>query len=236
MRRQRALAQGHARFLADHLLDDVVERTGLHARRFERGLLIGCPDFTWRERIGALVGELDVRDPLDGMVEDEWQAKGSEYDVVFAAGTLDTVNDLPTALRTIRATLAPGGLLLGFVPGGHTMPRLRSAMRAADEASGRGAQPHVHPRIEAASLAPLIAAAGFTEPVVDVERIRLRYAGMMDLVRDLRTMAATNVLVQRPRMAIARTALAAAEHDFKQSSSNGKTTETAEILHFSGWS
>src|SRR5439155_18532847 len=58
-------------------------------------------------------------------------APGS-YDLVLAIGTLDTVNDLPRALMTVRLAMAASGLFLGAVSGGETLPRLRTAMRAAD--------------------------------------------------------------------------------------------------------
>ena len=66
-------------------------------------------------------------------------------------------------------------------------------MLAADRVTGR-ASPHVHPRIEAAALAPLLAAAGFVMPVVDVDRVRVRYPSSPRWSRDLRAMGATNML------------------------------------------
>jgi hypothetical protein len=82
--------------------------------------------------------------------------------------------------------------------GADTLPELRSAMRAADQVTGE-ATAHVHPRIEAAALAPLLSAAGFAEPVVDIDRVRVAYASLNRLVADLRGMGTTNVLAARSR-------------------------------------
>ena len=92
------------------------------------------------------------------------------YDLVLAVGTLDTVNDLPLALRLIRYAMRSDGLFIAALSGGDTLPRLRAAMRAADAVSGLAA-PHVHPRIEPSALAPLLGDAGFVDPVVDVDRV-----------------------------------------------------------------
>ena len=69
-------------------------------------------------------------------------------------------------------------------------------MAAADRISGAAA-PHVHPRIEASALAPLLEQAGLVRPVVDVDRVAVRYPSLMRLVADLRAMGATNLLEQR---------------------------------------
>jgi hypothetical protein len=107
-------------------------------------------------------------------------------------------------------------------------------MRAADAVEG-AASPHVHPRIEAAALAPLLGDAGFVRPVVDVDRVSVRYSGLPALIADLRAMGATNVLVERPRRGLSRRALAAAIADFDTGDDDGRTTETFEILHFAAW-
>jgi hypothetical protein len=106
-------------------------------------------------------------------------------------------------------------------------------MRAADAVAGAAA-PHVHPRIEAAALAPLLSAAGFVMPVVDVDRVAVAYRRFDGLVADLRAMAATNLLRERPRR-LSRQAMDAAAFAFANAGADGRTTETFEILHFAAW-
>jgi hypothetical protein len=120
------------------------------------------------------------------------------------------------------------------VAGGETLPMLRAAMRAADRVSP-AASPHVHPRIEASALAPLLSAAGFAMPVVDVDRVTVAYPGFDRLVDDLRGMAATNILSARNRRPLGRSARNAARAEFAQLGNSGVTNETFEILHFAAW-
>ena len=243
MRRDRAARIGPELFLYERAFADCLERLSLVQRQFERALLIGSPDPGWPERLRTYATEVEVRDPgplfaeLVGgevLVEDAWEPQPATYDLLVAAGTLDTVNELTLALRLIRHSLLPGGLFLGAISGGDTLPQLRSAMRAADAATGAAA-PHVHPRIEAAALAPLLQATGFVQPVVDVERVSVSYASFDRLVADLRAMGTTNVLTERPRF-VGRTARQAAAGAFAAAGEGSRTVEKFEILHFAAWS
>jgi SAM-dependent methyltransferase len=243
LRRDRAARQGVEPFLYRRALEDCVESLEIFDRRFDRALLIGCLDPIAPVALAPRVGTLDVRDPSrllatmaggEQIDEEAWDVAPGHYDLVVTLGTLDTLNALQAVLRSIRSALAPDALLIGAVSGGNTLPRLRSAMRAADAVEG-AASPHVHPRIEAAALAPLLGDAGFVRPVVDVDRVSVRYTGLSALIADLRAMGATNVLVERPRRGLSRRALAAAIADFEAGGDDGRTTETFEILHFAAW-
>jgi NADH dehydrogenase [ubiquinone] 1 alpha subcomplex assembly factor 5 len=240
LRRDQAARSGPELFLFERAFEDCLERAQLIDRRFDRALLIGCPDAAWPHRMLQTVQHVDVLDPGalfaraaggERVVEDEWQPPDEAYDLAFAIGTLDTVNDLPRALRSILAGLRPDGLLIGAISGGDTLPQLRSSMRAADQITGE-ASAHMHPRIEASALAPLLSAAGFAMPVVDVDRVRVTYRSFSQLIADLRGMAATNILVARSRRPVSRAAIDAARQSFASAGNGERTAETFEILHF----
>jgi NADH dehydrogenase [ubiquinone] 1 alpha subcomplex assembly factor 5 len=241
-RRDRAARLGPELFLHGRAFEDCLERIALLDRYFDRALLIGCPDPSWPERLRPISKQVDVRDPGrlfarkaqgEAITEDAWMPREAAHDLVLAIGTLDSVNDLPLALRLIRHTLVGGGLFIGALPGGETLPQLRTAMRAADIAIGAAA-PHVHPRIEPAALAPLLGDAGFVHPVVDVDRAKVSYPSLSRLVADLRAMAGTNVLSARPRF-IGREARAAALRSFASAGDGERTTEIFETIHFAAW-
>jgi NADH dehydrogenase [ubiquinone] 1 alpha subcomplex assembly factor 5 len=230
MRRGRALARGAELFLLERAFADCLERIALIPRQFRSALLIGDWGTNWPDRLGEHAERVAVLDD----VEDRWNAPPATFDLCLAIGTLDTVSDLPRALRSIRSALGPDALFIGALSGGDTLPQLRAAMRAADEVQGV-AVPHVHPRIEASALAPLLAAAGFTNAVVDVDRARASYESLERLVADLRAMGATNILTQRSRRPLSKAARDAAIRAFAAAGKNGRTTETFEILHFAAW-
>ena len=242
LRRDRAARAGADFFLHQRAFDDCQERLSLMQRRFERALLVGCPDASWPGRLAVEGGQVDVRDPGalfaarangEKTVEDQWNPPEAAYDLVLAIGTLDTVNDLPLALRLIRQAMSGGGLFLGALSGGDTLPQLRHAMRAADAVSDTAA-PHVHPRIEAAALASLLTNAGFIDPVVDIDRVSASYASLGRLTADLRAMGATSLLTARPKF-IGKRAHAAALSVFASRGDGARTVEIFEILHFAAW-
>ena len=242
LRRDRAARIGPEMFLLDRTFEDCLERIVLVQRRFGRALVIGCPDPRWPARLAEFADEIDVRDPgplfaraAGGkvIVEDSWEPPPATYDLVMAIGTLDTVNGLPIALALIRHAMMSGGLFIGAMSGGNTLPQLRAAMRAADALTGAAA-PHVHPRIEAAALAPLLTTAGFVNPVVDLDRVQVAYKSFDRLVDDLRAMGATNSLIERGTP-LSRAARHAAVRSFSENGDGSQTIETFEILHFAAW-
>jgi hypothetical protein len=242
IRRDRAARIGPELFLYERAFADCLDRISLLRRHFQHSLLIGCPNPDWPERLVQVSNEVTVRDPgplfaagSNGqiIVEDYWEPPVASYDLVLAVGTLDSVNDLPLALRLIRHSLRDDALFIGTLSGGDTLPALRSAMRVADLATGAAA-PHVHPRIDASALAPLLGDAGFHRQVIDVDRVPVSYPSLDRLVADLRAMGATNALLNRPRL-IGRAARAAASRAFAESGDGSRTVETFEILHFAAW-
>ena len=168
--------------------------------------------------------------------EDRLPFAPESFDLILSVGVLDQVNDLPGALVLLRRALRPDGLFLGVMAGAGSLPRLREAMAAADEAQFGAAAAHLHPQIDVRTAGDLLARAGFALPVADCETIRVRYPDLDRLVGDLRAMAATNLLVQRPRRPLLRRGLAAARAAFAgQADADGRVTERFEFLHLTGW-
>ena len=243
LRRDRAARTGGDPFLAERAFDECLDRLHAIVQRVDRALLIGCPSSAWPDRLRAVAAEIDVVDPgplfarrSHGISadEDRYDFGEGQYGFCLAIGTLDTVNELPLALQLIRRSLLPNAPFIGAMAGGNSLPALRTALIEADRATGR-AVARTHPRIEPASLAGLLTAAGFAMPVVDVDRVRLRYRNLAGLVRDLRGMAATGIMADRPPPLSKSTATRAAAA-FEKAGTDGRTEEFVEILHFLGWS
>jgi NADH dehydrogenase [ubiquinone] 1 alpha subcomplex assembly factor 5 len=245
LRRDRAAAADQG---ADYLLrraaDELVERLDLVTRRFARALDLG----TGRGYLAARLRErgLDVVS-LDaggrfaraaGAVqadEDRLPFADSAFDLVVSVGALDSVNDLPGALLLARRALRPDGLFLAAFAGAGSLPRLRAAMAAADEAEG-GAAPRIHPQIDVRAAGDLLQRAGFALPVVDAESVEVRYSRLARLVADLRAMGGTNILAGRSKKPLGRPGYAAAAAAFAAAAeTDGKTRERFEILHLLGW-
>ena len=238
LRRNRAVRIGAETFLYDRAFDDCVDRLASIQREFQTVLLAGCPNPDWPQRLAGKA--VTVLDPGPLMAARAGGQPGDleslpfepeSFDLCLSIGLLDTANNLPLAAGAMNLLLRPGGLLLGAIAGGNSLPSLRRSMLAAS-ADGQ-ASPHVHPRVEPASLAHLLVSAGFSMPVVDVDRAELAYGSLDGLVRDLRAMGATNVLSARSRRPISRAGLASARSAFLNG--RNRAAEQIEILHFAAW-
>jgi SAM-dependent methyltransferase len=243
MVRDRAVALGPELFLAERAFADCLDRIADVKRAFDRALLIGAPDAGWTARLAGIANHVEILDPGARFAaaaggthaeEDRHDFGAARFDLVVAVGTLDTVNQLPGALQAIRRAMRPDSPFVGALAGGDSLATLRRAMLAADRATGAAAA-RTHPRIEPSALAALLGAAGFVMPVVEVDRVALRYTGLAALVRDLRAMGASNMLTERaPPRGRLWAALAAAA--FAAEAVDGRTAERIDLLHFIGWS
>lgn len=243
LRRDRAARRAaDAAWLEARIAGELGERLDLVARRFARALVLGGSRMlaaALRAR-GVAVVSADAGFLLAaGGVqcdEDRLPFADGSFDLIVVAGGLDSVNDLPGALLLARRALKPDGLFLAAFAGAGSLPVLRAAMLAADEAEGRGAAARIHPQIDVRAAGDLLHRAGFVLPVADTERVAIRYAALPDLVRDLRALAATSLLVARPRRAIGRAGYAAALAAFAAlADADGRSAERFEILFLSGW-
>ena len=241
--RDRAAHSGSDLFLHERAFSECLDRLGDIQRRFARAFLVGVPDPAWINRLGAFAEEVEALDPGPRFAAAAGAACASEdrhdfglarYDLVVAVGTLDTVNDLGPALAAIRRSLRPDSAFIGALAGGDSLVALRRAMLAADRETGPAAA-RTHPRIAPATLAALLAGAGFVMPVVDVDRVTLLYSTLAALVRDLRAMGASNMLSQRaaPR---GRHWAALAAAAFAAEAEGDRTAERIDLLHFLAWS
>lgn len=243
-RRNRAARLGVEDFLHRRALDDMIERLSMIRRSFDRVLVLGCLSRRTAEEIRSMFANVDLIEPAPVLAAQLDATCGSDvalavepgsYDIVLSLGTLAESNDPLETLLRMRLALAPGGLLLGTLTGGDSLPSLREAMRAADGHSG-AARPHVHPRIDPAGLTQLLAQTGLREPVVDVDHVEVRYPAFDKLIDDLRRMAASNFLGERDPKPLTRQERDQARSAFSaKSASDGKTSETFDLLHFAGW-
>ncbi len=159
------------------------------------------------------------------------------FDLAVCALNLQFVNDLPGVLTQLRRTLAPDGLLLAALVGGQTLRELRICLAQAQEEIEGGASPRVAPFADLRDLGGLLQRAGFALPVVDADSFTVRYANALDLMRDLRFMGATNVLVAGARRPLRRDVLfrTAALYQEMYGDADGRIRATFEIIWASGW-
>lgn len=224
LRRDRASRIGGDLFLHERAFNDCLDRLNDVRRNFASALIAGPQRRHWQDSLATIVAEVASGDPVS--------IAPRSLDLCLSIGELETHNDVQAAAFAIRHILRPGGLLIGAIVGANSLPRLRTAMLAADRADG-GAAARLHPSIDGPSLAALLTSVGFTQPVIDVDRVEVAYPDLDRLVGDLRAMGCTNVLADRSRRPISKRGLAAARVAFGDGAT--PTIERFELLYFAAW-
>jgi malonyl-CoA O-methyltransferase len=133
------------------------------------------------------------------------------------------------ALAEIRRVLKPDGFFSFTTFGPDTLKELRAAWATVDTYS------HVNTFIDMHDIGDALGRAGFTEPVLDVERITLTYSDVLALMRDLKTIGAHNVTAGRPRGLVGRARLRAMEAAYEPARVEGRIPATYEVIYGAAW-
>ena len=185
----RAGADPGADFLLRRAAEDLVDRVGVVKRRFALAADLGAPgphgaaalaacgQVDGVVRLAPTLASLGAGDFLRavGDVERLPLADG-RFDLAVSLLALQTVNDLPGALIQMRRALAPDGLAVVALLGGDTLTELRQSLTLAESEILGGAAPRVAPFVELRALGALAQRAGLALPVVDLDRVAVRYA------------------------------------------------------------
>jgi SAM-dependent methyltransferase len=238
LRQARARALGPETFLIDRVAEELGERLSAVLRQFERAADVGTPTDAVRRALAAS-GKVAAVYGADSVIADEEAlpfADGS-LDLVVSALSLQFVDDLPGTLIQIRRALKPDGLLLAALLGGDTLIELREAFAQAEAEIEGGVSPRVAPFADVRVLGALLQRAGFALPVVDSDRLTVRYDSVFDLMKDLRRMGATNTLSERRRTPLKRATLAKMAEIYAKrfADADGRLRATFEVAWLSGW-
>ena len=246
LRQRRARQLTPATFLLDRVATDLGERLSAVLRKFDVAVDLGTPSDAVR-RVLAANNDIGIVVAAGlGGDDDGLRISADEEALPFAEGSLDLVvsalalqfvNDLPGTLIQIRRALKPDGLLLAALIGGDSLTELRSAFAAAESEVESGISPRVAPFADVRELGGLLQRTGFALPVVDSDRVTVRYDSALALMRDLRRMGATNILHERLRTPLKRSTLerVMAIYADRFTDADGRVRATFEIIWLSGW-
>jgi SAM-dependent methyltransferase len=235
---KRARALGATTFLIDRVVQELAERLSVVLRQFERAADIGTPSeavacvLAESGKVGAVISARDVATDEEALPF----ADGS-LDLVVSALSLQFVNDLPGTLIQIRRALKPDGLFLAALIGGESLSELREAFAQAESEIEGGVSPRVAPFADLRELGGLLQRAGFALPVVDSDKLTVRYSSVFGLMHDLRRMGAGNVLCERRRTLLKRATLNRMAEIYARrfADADGRLRATFEIVWLSGW-
>jgi SAM-dependent methyltransferase len=238
-----------ATFLIDRAAEELGERLGAVLRKFERAVDLASPTDAVRRvlRESGLVSSIVALDEIaDRSMGDALRIVGdaealpfreNSLDLVVSALALQLVNDLPGTFIQVCRALKPDGLFLAALLGGDTLVELRQAFAAAETEVEHGVSPRVAPFSDVRAVGMLLQRAGFALPVVDVEKLTVRYDSPFALLRDLRRMGAANALTERRRAPLRRATLMRMTQIYVErfADADGRVRATFENVWLSGW-
>lgn len=117
----------------------------------------------------------------------------------FAAQSFDLIvsnlclvmAELGQAFKELHRVLKPGGVLLFSSLGPDTLKELRASFAAVDQL------PHIAVFLDMHDVGDAMLKQGFTDPVMDVERLGLHYASFEEMIQELKNLGSYNLHPER---------------------------------------
>lgn len=152
------------------------------------------------------------------------------FDLLFSNLALQWANDLPGTLAELARVGRQQGLLMFATFGPSTLSELRDSWLKVDQ------KPHVHQFVDMHDIGDALMAAGFSQPVVDSETIRLEYDSFRQVLDDLRDIGASNADRNRGRGLMTPAKLRLLEQSYRESGfENGKFIASYEVVYGHAW-
>lgn len=148
--------------------------------------------------------------------------------LIWANLMLPFVDNPLSVFREMCRVIETGGLVMFSTLGPDTLRELREILPAhAGERVHRFADMH--------DLGDALVAAGFSDPVMDMEMATLTYGSLDELFADLRGNAANNAALTRPRGLCGRAGWEQSRAHYEQRRRDGSLPVTVEIIQGHAW-
>lgn len=150
-------------------------------------------------------------------------------DLVWSNLAVQWCNDLPATFVELQRVLKPEGLLMFSTFGPDTLKELRMAFSGVDTHN------HVNRFADMHDIGDMLLAAGFAEPVMDMEYITLTYQDVRSLMNDLRTIGAHNATSGRASGMMGKAAWHRVLENYERLRREGRLPATYEIVYGHAW-
>lgn len=149
--------------------------------------------------------------------------------LVWSNLAIQWCNDLDAVLQEFHRVLQPEGLLMFSTFGPDTLKELRIATSTQNGVTSVSRFLDMH------DIGDAMVRAGFSSPVLDVERFTLTYGDVKSVMRDLKSIGAHNATDGRARGLLGRGFLKNLEASYEQFRQNGKLPATFEVVYGHAW-
>lgn len=150
-------------------------------------------------------------------------------DLLFSNAALQWCNNLEQTFNEFLRVLRPNGLLMFSTFGPDTLKELRQSWAEVD------GYPHVSPFPDMHDIGDVMLRAGFSDPVVDVDRMQLTYEDVPGLMRDLKALGAHNVTRGRQQGLTGKGRLQAMFSAYEVFRNDGRLPASYEVVYGLAW-
>lgn len=155
--------------------------------------------------------------------------KAQSMDMVWSNHALQWCNDLPATLVELQRVLKVDGLLMFSTFGPDTLKELRSAFQGVDGHN------HLNRFTDMHDIGDMLVAAGFGDPVMDMEYITLTYNDVKAVMQDLRSIGAHNATAGRATGMMGKNAWKKVLENYERLRRDGKLPATFEVIYGHAW-
>ncbi|MFH2135644.1 MAG: malonyl-ACP O-methyltransferase BioC [Pseudomonadota bacterium] len=155
-------------------------------------------------------------------------ATGS-MDMVWSNLALQWCNDLPATFVELHRILNTDGLLMFSCFGVDTLKELRIAFRDVDGYN------HLNRFVDMHDVGDMLVAAGFADPVMEMETLTLTYEDARAVMQDLKSIGAHNATAGRASGMMGKAVWQRVIANYETLRRNGKLPATFEIVYGHAW-
>ena len=149
--------------------------------------------------------------------------------MVWSNLALQWCNDLPATFVELNRVLKVDGLLMFSSFGVDTLRELRTAFHDVDGYN------HLSRFADMHDIGDMLVAAGFTDPVMEMERITLTYNDVRAVMQDLKSIGAHNATAGRAPGMMGKAAWQRVTENYEKLRRDGKLPATFEIIYGHAW-
>lgn len=155
--------------------------------------------------------------------------QSESVDLIFSNLSVQWCNDLHTVFNEWMRVLKPGGMLMFSSLGPDTLYELRQSWAAVDE------REHVHSFMDMHNVGDALLSVGFAEPVMDVSNYTLTYETVTALMRDLKTLGASNASDHKPKQLTGKSRVQKLASYYEKFRQQGRLPASYEVVFGHAW-
>lgn len=150
-------------------------------------------------------------------------------DMVWSNLALQWCNDLPATFAGLHRVTRDGGLLMFSTFGPDTLKELRAAFAGVD------GHIHLNRFTDMHDIGDMLMAAGFADPVMEMEVLTLTYSDVRAVMQDLRGIGAHNATAGRATALTGKARWARVVENYESLRRDGKLPATFEVIYGHAW-